>query len=54
MAAESRCRRNGGKEIMVQGGWAVDLYLVATRPGTFELSCAEHDWAGMMGQIIVE
>ncbi len=45
---------NGGKEIVVQGGWAVDLYLVATRPGTFELSCADHDWAGMMGQIIVE
>jgi uncharacterized cupredoxin-like copper-binding protein len=31
-----------------------DMYFVATRTGTYELICADHNWAGMTARIIVE
>jgi len=31
-----------------------DMYFVATRAGSYELTCADHDWAGMTARITVE
>jgi len=31
-----------------------DIDFIPRRPGRFELRCADHDWAGMMGEIIVQ
>ena len=33
---------------------AKDMYFIATRPGSYELTCADHDWAGMTARITVE
>jgi uncharacterized cupredoxin-like copper-binding protein len=30
------------------------LYFVARQPGRYALSCADHDWAGMVGTIVIE
>jgi uncharacterized cupredoxin-like copper-binding protein len=45
---------NGGQEIVVQPGTAVDVDLAPLKPGTYRLICADHDWAGMTGEISVE
>ena len=45
---------NGGKEVVVQPGADVDVYLVPMKAGTFRLICADHDWDGMVGEITVE
>jgi plastocyanin len=45
---------NAGQEVVVQPGRVVDVYLVPMRAGTFRLTCADHDWDGMVGEIIVE
>jgi uncharacterized cupredoxin-like copper-binding protein len=45
---------NGGQEIVLQPGTAVDIDLVPLKPGTYSLICADHDWADMTGEIIVE
>ena len=42
------------QEVVVQPGQAVDVYLVPMRAGTFRLTCADHDWDGMVGEIVVE
>jgi uncharacterized cupredoxin-like copper-binding protein len=42
-----------GQEVVVQPGEARDVDVVAPEPGTYELRCADHDWAGMIGRIIV-
>jgi plastocyanin len=31
-----------------------DIFLTAHRPGTYDLLCADHDWADMVGGITVE
>ena len=41
-------------EIEVPPGKAKDLEFVAQRAGRYELRCSDHDWAGMVGEIIVE
>lgn len=41
-------------EIPIHPGEAKDLDFVARRPGHYPLSCADHDWAGMIGGITVE
>jgi uncharacterized cupredoxin-like copper-binding protein len=41
-------------EIVVRPGEAKDLYFVPRRPGRFPLTCADHDWAGMTGDITIE
>jgi len=43
-----------GREILVQPGEAKDLVFRAPVPGTYAMTCADHDWAGMVGKIIVE
>jgi uncharacterized cupredoxin-like copper-binding protein len=41
-------------EIVVRPGEARDLYFVAPRRGHFAMWCADHDWAGMTGEIMVK
>jgi uncharacterized cupredoxin-like copper-binding protein len=45
---------NGGQEVVLQPGTAVDVYLTPLTPGTYRLICADHDWDGMTGEIVVE
>jgi uncharacterized cupredoxin-like copper-binding protein len=40
-------------EIVVQPGQEKDLYFIASRKGYFAMWCADHDWAGMTGDITV-
>jgi uncharacterized cupredoxin-like copper-binding protein len=41
-------------EIVTQPGEQKELYFVPTRAGRYPFICADHDWAGMTGEIIVE
>jgi len=41
-------------EILMQPGDIKDLFLIAPQPGTYDLRCSDHDWAGMVAGIIVE
>jgi plastocyanin len=41
-------------EIVVEAGQAKDLYFVPRQAGQFTFLCADHDWAGMTGDIVVE
>jgi len=43
----------GGKEVVVRPGQRAEPRFVALRPGRYAMSCADHDWAGMVGEIIV-
>jgi uncharacterized cupredoxin-like copper-binding protein len=45
---------NGGTDIVVQPGTTVDIFLVAPRKGHYDLTCADHDWDGMVGSIAVD
>jgi uncharacterized cupredoxin-like copper-binding protein len=40
-------------EIVVQPGEKKDLYFIARQPGSYKLRCADHDWAGMVGDITI-
>jgi plastocyanin len=39
---------------VMQPGETKDIFLTAHRPGTYDLLCADHDWAGLVGSITVE
>ena len=41
-------------EMVLRPGEQQDLYLVPRQAGRYPFTCADHDWAGMMGEIIVE
>jgi uncharacterized cupredoxin-like copper-binding protein len=41
-------------EIVVQPGEQKDLYFIVSRTGHFAMWCADHDWAGMTGDITVK
>ena len=43
-----------GKEVVVRPGGRKELRFVALRPGRYAMSCADHDWAGMAGEIRVD
>ena len=45
---------NGGGEIVLQPHEAKDFDFVAKKTGHFALTCADHDWIGMVGDIAVE
>jgi uncharacterized cupredoxin-like copper-binding protein len=45
---------NGGTEVVVRPGWQIVFYLMPVSAGTFRLYCADHDWDGMVGEIVVE
>jgi uncharacterized cupredoxin-like copper-binding protein len=42
-----------GQEVVVEPGRARDVDLIAAAAGIYELFCADHDWAGMTGRIVV-
>jgi len=44
---------NGGKEVVVQPGTTEDVQFMPMKPGTYRLICADHDWDGMVGEIVV-
>ncbi|HLY89619.1 MAG TPA: cupredoxin domain-containing protein [Acetobacteraceae bacterium] len=44
---------NGGQEVVVQPGGSADIYLEPLKAGTYHLTCADHDWDGMVGEIVV-
>ena len=41
-------------EIVAHPGEGKDLYFIPTRAGRYPFTCADHDWAGMTGVIVVE
>ena len=45
---------NGGKDIVVQAGKSVNIFLIAPAKGPYSLTCADHDWDGMVGSITVD
>ena len=45
---------NGGKDIVVQPRATSDIYLEPRKAGTYPLACADHDWDGMVGEIVVK
>jgi uncharacterized cupredoxin-like copper-binding protein len=44
---------NDGSEIVLQPGQSRDIDLVAPAAGSYELTCPDHDWDGMVGKIVV-
>jgi plastocyanin len=44
----------GQNEIVVEPRTAKAVYFVARQAGSFPLNCADHDWAGMVGTIVIE
>jgi uncharacterized cupredoxin-like copper-binding protein len=44
----------GGGEIVLRPGERKELDFVASAAGRYALSCADHDWAGMTGEIVIE
>jgi uncharacterized cupredoxin-like copper-binding protein len=51
---DKRKLTNDGTDIVVQPGKSVSIDLVAPAKGHYDLICADHDWDGMVGGIIVE
>jgi plastocyanin len=45
---------NGGTDIVVQAGTSVSISLIAPPKGHYDLTCADHDWDGMVGIITVD
>jgi uncharacterized cupredoxin-like copper-binding protein len=41
-------------EVVMQPGETKDVFFTARRPGTYDLRCSDHDWAGMIGGITVK
>lgn len=41
-------------EIVIQPGETKDFPFVATKSGHYDFRCADHDWAGMTGDITVK
>jgi uncharacterized cupredoxin-like copper-binding protein len=44
----------GGSEVVLGPGELKALVFMAAAAGRYPLSCADHDWAGMTGDIVVE
>lgn len=44
---------SGGGDIVIHPGTMVTVLLVPGPEGTYELTCADHDWDGMTGLITV-
>ena len=45
---------NKGSEITLQPGEKKDIFLTPHKAGKYDLRCADHDWDGMVGEIVVE
>ena len=46
--------RTRSDEILLQPKEQKDLYFVARSPGHYRLTCANHDWDNMVGEITIE
>jgi uncharacterized cupredoxin-like copper-binding protein len=44
----------GSKDIVLRVHERKELRFVATKRGRYRFTCADHDWAGMTGEIVVE
>lgn len=44
----------GGREVVLQPGATKKLVLVPLKPGRYPLTCADHEFLGMEGTIVVE
>ncbi len=51
---DKRLLANGGSDIVVQSGKSVSVLLIAPAKGSYDLTCADHDWDGMTGGITVD
>ncbi len=51
---DKRLLANGGKDIVVQSGQSVRVFLIPGPKGQYDLTCADHDWDGMVGGITVD
>jgi uncharacterized cupredoxin-like copper-binding protein len=51
---DKRLLANGGTDVVVQPGKTVTIALVAPAKGHYDLTCADHDWDGMVGSITVD
>jgi plastocyanin len=40
--------------VVLQPKQQKDIFFVPRQPGRYALSCADHDWEGMVGDITVE
>ena len=43
-----------GNEVVLQPKEKKDVYFIPKQSGRYELTCADHDWAGMTGEITIE
>lgn len=43
-----------GNEVLLQPGEQKDVLFMPRAPGHYGLICADHDWAGMIGEIVIE
>src|SRR5262245_61669944 len=41
-------------ELVLQPGEEKDVYFIPKRAGRYPFTCADHDWAGMTGAIVVK
>ena len=44
---------SGGTDVVVQPGEITQILLIAPARGHYDLTCADHDWDGMVGSIDV-
>ncbi len=51
---DKRLLANGGTEVVVQPGKSARIVLLPRVKGEYKLTCADHDWDGMVGSITVE
>jgi uncharacterized cupredoxin-like copper-binding protein len=51
---DKRLLANGGTEVVVQPGQSARIFLLPRVKGDYRLTCADHDWDGMVGKITVD
>lgn len=51
---DPRLLANGGQEVVLRPGATADIDLIPRRTGHYALTCADHDWEGMIGEIDVD
>jgi uncharacterized cupredoxin-like copper-binding protein len=44
---------SGGNEVVLQPGEHKTIEFSSSASGRYALSCADHDWAGMIGEIVI-
>ncbi|HTV44089.1 MAG TPA: hypothetical protein VMF05_02130 [Stellaceae bacterium] len=42
------------RQLVVDPGTEKDIYFIPKRAGRYDMRCADHDWAGMTGEITVK